>query len=140
MRFAALAANLIEHHILQHPSSCLRLTQYNVALQLHRRGTCSCTSSRPRTTAVNFSFVRHVALLHFGHAVKHIIANAVQFVHQGDGLFCQTAVCGAGSCLRCTLCCETSKDIARYSILKDSDHLFATKYKTYLPTEEQLRT
>ena len=38
------------------------------------------------------------------------------------------------------LCSETSKDIARYSILKDSDHLFATKYKTYLPTEEQLRT
>ena len=38
------------------------------------------------------------------------------------------------------LCSETSKDIARYSILKDNDHLFATKYKTYLPTEEQLRT
>ena len=32
------------------------------------------------------------------------------------------------------LCSETSKDIARYSILKDNDHLFATKYKTYLPT------
>lgn len=38
------------------------------------------------------------------------------------------------------LCSETSKDIARCSILKDNDHLFATKYKTYLPTEEQLRT
>ena len=38
------------------------------------------------------------------------------------------------------LCSETSKDIARYSIFKDNDHLFATKYKTYLPTEEQLRT
>lgn len=38
------------------------------------------------------------------------------------------------------LCSETSKDIARYSILKDNDHLFATKYKTFLPTEEQLRT
>lgn len=36
------------------------------------------------------------------------------------------------------LCSETSKDIARYSILKDNDH--ATKYKTFLPTEEQLRT
>ena len=38
------------------------------------------------------------------------------------------------------LCSETSKDIARYSILKGNDHLFAAKYKTYLPTEEQLRT
>ena len=38
------------------------------------------------------------------------------------------------------LCSETSKDIARYSILKDNEHLFATKYKIYLPTEEQLRT
>lgn len=38
------------------------------------------------------------------------------------------------------LCSETSNDIARYSILKGSEHLFAAKYKTYLPTEEQLRT
>ena len=38
------------------------------------------------------------------------------------------------------LCSETSKDIARYSILKDNEQLFAAKYKTYLPTEEQLRT
>lgn len=38
------------------------------------------------------------------------------------------------------LCSETSKDIARYSILKGNEQLFAAKYKTYLPTEEQLRT
>ncbi len=37
------------------------------------------------------------------------------------------------------LCSETSKDIARYSILNGNDQLFATKYQTYLPTEEQLR-
>lgn len=37
------------------------------------------------------------------------------------------------------LCSETSKDIARYSILKGNEQLFAAKYKTYLPTEEQLR-
>ena len=37
------------------------------------------------------------------------------------------------------LCSETSKDIARYSILHDSKQLFATKYMTYLPTQEQLR-
>lgn len=37
------------------------------------------------------------------------------------------------------LCSETSKDIARYSILKGNEQLFATKYKLYLPTEEQLK-
>lgn len=38
------------------------------------------------------------------------------------------------------LCSETSKDMARYSILKGNEQLFAAKYKTFLPTEEQLRT
>jgi len=37
------------------------------------------------------------------------------------------------------LCSETSKDIARYSILRGNEQLFADKYKTFLPTEEQLR-
>ncbi len=36
------------------------------------------------------------------------------------------------------LCAETSKDLARYSILKDSKQLYAAKYLTYLPTKEQL--
>lgn len=37
------------------------------------------------------------------------------------------------------LCSETSKDIARYSVLHDNDRLFMSKYLTYLPTEEQLK-
>lgn len=37
------------------------------------------------------------------------------------------------------LCSETDADIARYSILKGNEQIFATKYKLYLPTEEQLR-
>lgn len=37
------------------------------------------------------------------------------------------------------LCGETSEDIARYSVLHDNDHLFMSKYLTYLPTKEQLR-
>ena len=36
------------------------------------------------------------------------------------------------------LCSETSKDLARYSILKDSKQLYAAKYLTYLPTKEEL--
>ena len=37
------------------------------------------------------------------------------------------------------LCADTDDDIARYSVLHDNDHLFASKYLTYLPTKEQLR-
>ena len=37
------------------------------------------------------------------------------------------------------LCSETDEDIAKYSILKGNEHLFATKYKLYLPTEEELK-
>lgn len=37
------------------------------------------------------------------------------------------------------LCADTDEDIARYSILHDSEQLFATKYKVYLPSEEELR-
>ncbi len=37
------------------------------------------------------------------------------------------------------LCEDTDEDIARYSVLHDNDHLFASKYMTYMPTPEQLR-
>lgn len=37
------------------------------------------------------------------------------------------------------LCSETDEDIARYSVLHDNDHLFASKYMLYMPTEEELR-
>lgn len=37
------------------------------------------------------------------------------------------------------LCSETDEDIAKYSVLKGNEQLFATKYKLYLPTEEELR-
>lgn len=37
------------------------------------------------------------------------------------------------------LCSETDEDIAKYSILHGNEQLFASKYKLYLPTEEELR-
>lgn len=37
------------------------------------------------------------------------------------------------------LCTDTDADVARYSVLNGNEQLFATKYKTYLPTEEELR-
>lgn len=37
------------------------------------------------------------------------------------------------------LCADTDEDIARYSVLNGNEQLFASKYKLYLPTEEELR-
>lgn len=37
------------------------------------------------------------------------------------------------------LCSDTDEDIARDSVLHDNEQLFASKYKLYLPTEEELR-
>ena len=36
------------------------------------------------------------------------------------------------------LCSQTDKDIARYSILKGNEQIFASKYKLILPSEEEL--
>lgn len=37
------------------------------------------------------------------------------------------------------LCSDTDSDIAKYSILHGNEQLFASKYKLYLPSEEELR-
>ncbi len=37
------------------------------------------------------------------------------------------------------LCDDTDEDIARFSVLHDNEHLFASKYMLYMPTPEQLR-
>ena len=46
---------------------------------------------------------------------------------------------GDNPTLGIVLCSETDEDIARYSVLKGSEQLFAAKYRLCLPTEEQLR-
>lgn len=37
------------------------------------------------------------------------------------------------------LCADTDEDVAHYSVLHGSDQLFAAKYLTYMPTQEELR-
>ena len=37
------------------------------------------------------------------------------------------------------LCCDTDEDVARYSSIHVNNQLYATKYKTYLPSEEELK-
>lgn len=46
---------------------------------------------------------------------------------------------GDNPTLGIVLCSETDEDIARYSVMHGNEQLFATKYKLYLPTEEELR-
>lgn len=46
---------------------------------------------------------------------------------------------GDNSTLGVVLCSETDEDIARYSVMHGSEQLFASKYKLYLPTEEELK-
>lgn len=36
------------------------------------------------------------------------------------------------------LCTDTDETIAKYSVLSDSKHIFASKYLTYLPSEAEL--
>lgn len=38
------------------------------------------------------------------------------------------------------LCADKDETIVKYSILKESNRIFASKYKTILPTEEELAT
>ena len=36
------------------------------------------------------------------------------------------------------LCTDTSETMVKYSVLQESQQIFASKYKTVLPTEEEL--
>jgi hypothetical protein len=46
---------------------------------------------------------------------------------------------GDGPTIGLILCSEENRTIARYSVLNENKQLFAAKYVTYLPTEEELR-
>ena len=46
---------------------------------------------------------------------------------------------GDNPTLGIVLCADTDEDIAKYSILHGNEQLFTSKYKLYLPTEEELR-
>lgn len=51
----------------------------------------------------------------------------------------QGRTAGDGPTIGLILCAQKNEAIARYSILKEHKQLFAAKYVTYLPTEEELR-
>lgn len=37
------------------------------------------------------------------------------------------------------LCSEKNETMVKYSVLNENDHLYASKYKLYMPTEEELK-
>lgn len=58
------------------------------------------------------------------------------YVRMFDDLKCTD---GDNPTIGLLLCSETSEDIARYSVLHDSKQLFASKYLTFLPSQEELQ-
>ncbi len=46
---------------------------------------------------------------------------------------------GANPIIGIVLCADTDGDIAKYSVFYGNEQMFASKYKLYLPTEEELR-
>lgn len=58
------------------------------------------------------------------------------YVRMYDDLKCTE---GDNPTIGIVLCSETSKDIARYSILNGNEQLFAAKYLPILPSEDELR-
>ena len=47
-------------------------------------------------------------------------------------------VAGDNPTIGLILCAEKDNTIAKYSLLSESEQIFASKYKTYLPTEQEL--
>ena len=37
------------------------------------------------------------------------------------------------------LCSEKNETMVKYSVLNENDHLYASKYKLYIPSEEELK-
>lgn len=69
--------------------------------------------------------------------IKHQdIGQMDMYIRMYDELKCNT---DDNPTIGIVLCSETDDDIARYSILKGNEQLFASKYKLYLPTEDELR-
>lgn len=75
--------------------------------------------------------------LKMGKVTHQDVGQMDMYVRMYDELKCKS---GDNPTIGILLCGETSEDIARYSILHDSNNLFMAKYLTYLPTQEQLKS
>ena len=75
--------------------------------------------------------------LKMGKVTHQDVGQMDMYVRMYDDLKCKN---GDNPTIGILLCSETSEDIAKYSLLHDNNNLFMSKYLTYLPTKEQLRT
>ncbi len=75
--------------------------------------------------------------LKMGKITHQDVGQIDMYVRMYDELKCKD---GDNPTIGILLCAETDEDIARYSVLHDNDRLFMSKYLTYLPTKEQLKT
>lgn len=71
-----------------------------------------------------------------GHLEHQDIGQMDMYVRMYDGL-CRGE--GDNPTVGILLCGSKDHSVARYSVLKDSEQLFASKYRLILPTEEELR-
>lgn len=74
--------------------------------------------------------------LKMGKITHQDVGQIDMYVRMYDELKCKQ---GDNPTIGILLCSETDEDIARYSVLHDNDHLFMSKYLTFLPTKEQLK-
>ena len=58
------------------------------------------------------------------------------YVRMYDEMMCPQ---GHNPTIGLLLCADTDEDVAHYSMLNGSDQLYAAKYLTYMPTQEELR-
>lgn len=58
------------------------------------------------------------------------------YIRMYDELKCSE---GDNPTIGIVLCADTDEDIARYSVMHGNEQLFASKYKLYLPTEEEVK-
>ena len=85
----------------------------------------------------NFKMKRFVLFELKTHKLTHQdIGQLDMYVRMYDDLVKDTADAPTIGVLLCT---DTDNTIARYSVLHDNEQLYATKYMTYMPTEEELR-
>lgn len=74
--------------------------------------------------------------LKLGKLTHQDVGQMDMYVQMYDG-FCKCA--DDNPTIGLILCSEKNDAVAKYSMLNDSKQLFASKYLTYLPTEEELR-
>ena len=71
-----------------------------------------------------------------GNVTHQDVGQIDMYVRMYDDLKCKE---GDNPTIGILLCSETSEDIARYSVLRDNNRLFISKYLTVLPTKDQLK-